>query len=411
MLSVYPELSSIHCKCPDCGCELSQPHSLLFQGQHVLADIECTCCEIDYYQTVPVGHAAHFPVSFTKDGRKTRFVDLSKQWMALPLIRSMCGGQEVEVQISLHVYDQKSEVVVLNCLDSCWGHVFQKLLNATYHLQTHPEIGVIILLPESLKWLVPKGVAEVWSVNVPLESLNRKIANLNTFVRAQFSRFDKVYLSEAPIQPQVKRAEIAQYVKTAPFSLDQFNTGPFWVTFVWREDRFWLSHPIEETLYFFSIKTGLLKYWKWYFAYRQMQKFKSVANVLRKQYPTLNTKVVGLGRLIKAPSILTDKRTSFFTEEQELEQCGIYAQSHLVIGVHGSNMLLPTALAASFIELVPRWKLDRMGEDILQSYTDRTSHYLGRFVDGYASPKLVAAHAVSLLGNFKHFRTVLVQKP
>ncbi len=59
--------------CPDCGCKFGQSKALIFQGTHVLADCECECCENHYYHTVPSGHSAVFPISFSQKTSKTRF--------------------------------------------------------------------------------------------------------------------------------------------------------------------------------------------------------------------------------------------------------------------------------------------------------------------------------------------------
>src|SRR5262249_18336567 len=109
----------------------------------------------------------------------------------------------------------------------------------------------------------------------------------------------------------------------------------------------------------------------------------------------------------KASISVSDLRENAFSESIEMEWCKVYSKSHIVIGVHGSNMLLPTALAAAFIEIMPSWKIERWGEDIAQPYSDRKAVFLGRFLDGCCSVKDVSGHIIAILKEYKYFSKVL----
>jgi hypothetical protein len=65
-------------------------------------------------------------------------------------------------------------------------------------------------------------------------------------------------------------------------------------------------------------------------------------------------------------------------------------------------MLIPTALAAGFIEILPRYKVRHIAEDIAFNHSARYSHFLGRCVDQFASTRLVSTHAISLLKDFPY---------
>ncbi len=77
-------------ECPACRCKIPQFKALFFQGIHVLAEIECGCCDEIYFQTLPTGHAAHFSVAFCKNKpEKSRYNLETAEWLALPLIESI----------------------------------------------------------------------------------------------------------------------------------------------------------------------------------------------------------------------------------------------------------------------------------------------------------------------------------
>ena len=56
----------------------------------------------------------------------------------------------------------------LNCLDTLYGHGLLKLLNAQHYLEQCPEMELVVLVPHYLRWMVPEGVAEVWTLDLPV---------------------------------------------------------------------------------------------------------------------------------------------------------------------------------------------------------------------------------------------------
>ena len=98
--------------------------------------------------------------------------------------------------------------------------------------------------------------------------------------------------------------------------------------------------------------------------------------------------------------MIKDMRSSQITADTEKNWCKIYAQSHVVIGVHGSNMLIPSSLAAGFIELLPRNKIAHLTEDLVLQNSSRYSIFLGRHLDHFASAELVSLHCCSMIKSF-----------
>jgi hypothetical protein len=387
---------------------LSTASSLLFQGQHILAEMQCTCCDIAYYHTVAIGHAAFFPVSFSYDGKITKFLPESEVWMAKPLIQSMLSDAAfVEAEIEVLPHRKTSKALFLNCLDDCWGHVFHKLLNAQKHLENDSDWGLIVLIPSNFKWLILDGVAEVWALNLPMKDLKNRIVNLDAFVKSQLPRFHEAGLSNAHVQPNASSINIEKFTKIAPFDLKNFYVLPPKITFIWREDRFWHKSYVEEICYLASVKYGFSKLLVPFFAWLQMLRFGKLAKRISEKIPNSQFCLVGLGTNSNPPRLLNDLRKNTFSEATEKEWVKCYAETHVIVGVHGSHMLLPTAMAAAFVELVPYWKLDRWGEDIAQPYQGRNSMFLGRILPGFSSSKLVAAHVVGVLRNYALFSKML----
>ncbi len=289
----------------------------------------------------------------------------------------------------------------MNCLDSCYGHVFLKLLNAQKYIKNFPAKGLVVLIPASFEWLLPKGVAEAWLVEAKLNDFNKRISNLDAFVKEEMKRFDSVLLSEAPIHPDISKIDLVDFLKTEKFDLNQFDKIPPQITFILREDRFWTNTRLDAFLMLLSISKGWMGWMKSYFIFRQNRLIKKlVKEISKKSGKKIQFAVAGLGKSGSLGASIKDFRKETIDEKGEKEWCTLYTASHLVIGIHGSNMLIPTALSAGFIELLPQYKIANMTEDIAMDHKGRYMQFLGRHLDEFSSVKLVAKHAVSMINDF-----------
>ena len=409
MLEIYPEPYA-QFTCAHCNSSNPKIVNILFFGQPVLAECKCKSCGIIYYHTLPVGHYLWFPVSFSKEEKS--YHPKSYLWLAAPLLDSFLNERKIEPPIHKEVYKKYDEVILLNCLDSCYGHVFHKMMNALLHLKKQPELGLIFLIPKSFLWLVPAGVAEVWMVDTPLQNFHRWIGNLDDFIKQEFKRFSKVYLSLAFTHLESTHLDLSALTKTQKFDLKKFDELPPTLTFICREDRMWVNNRLENFIYLAAIKFKLLTYLRKYFVYRQNQLYAKAARKIAGSIKNARFYAVGLGKTGQMGKNIIDYRHEggAMTEMQEKQWCALYAQSHIVIGIHGSNMIIPTSLSAGFIELLPRHKISHLTEDVTLSYAGRYRHFLGRFLDQFSSTRLLSLHAVSMLTDFRYFYANTAEK-
>ena len=406
MLAFQPHNSSVF-PCPACGHAPTEVKGTLWQGIHLLGDCVCDNCGLNFYHTFPIKHARHFPLAFAKNQRQTFVPPGVGPWLYQPLFDSYYSGRKTSVPIRKIVCRKYAKAVILNCLDYLYGHVLLQLLNAQTHLETTPGIGLIVIVPKNLTWLVPESVAEIWEVDAPLSAFKNRIENLDAFVKGELTRFEEVYLSEAFIQPDWNAIDISLFTKTQKFNLDDFHQKPFQITFLWREDRCWLNTKPEDFLWKAAFKLKLIDRINFYFLWRQKRLFVKTARLIGRQQAGVRFAVAGIGQRQRFPAFFQDCRQAQPDTVTEQLWCRLYAESHLVIGVHGSGLLLPSALAAGFIELLPRHRLANFGEGTATNYADRRQAFLGRFLDIFAKPELVAAHAVQMLKGFGFFRQVL----
>ena len=126
---------------------------------------------------------------------------------------------------------------------------------------------------------------------------------------------------------------------------------------------------------------------------------------LRRAFPQAVFSVAGLGRGTRFPSWIDDRRVDRFSEDGERQTCKIYSESRLVIGVHGSNMLLPTAHGGMAIDLMPLDRWGNFAQDILYPMEDlRLSAYRFRCLPSSIDVKLLAHIAEQQLRYHSYFK-------
>ena len=393
-------------KCPECKSSRITVQNIVFQGIHVLADIHCAGCKDEFYIDFPSGQGLYTPVSLRKSDCKLYASDHLK-WYSEPLLNSYRKKDERAIRIEKKVYSAAKEVVLLNCLDYLYGHVLLKLLNAQDYLQQHPEKGLVIIIPSSFEWLIPKGVAEVWLVHITLKESLSWFSAMEVFVREELKRFSKVYLSLAFSHPDPSKIRIENFVKTVPFEIDNFSRMIPTVTFILREDRVLFRSKIEKTMWALLRRLGILSSFTGFYKRRQKRYIEKVGSSLVKFIPDIKIHIVGIGKKTKWPKYIHDYRETDIGKDTELSWCRTYAQSHVVVGIHGSNMLIPTALAAAFVEILPEERLGNMIQDILAPYTGRESLFRGRFVSEYSSPGRLSSLIKHLISGYENFRKMM----
>ncbi len=385
--------------CVACGHTETLEGKLFFQGVHTLAKFSCPACGTGFYRTLPSGHDLLFPSSFSDNGHHLQSDPAARRWLTEPLLRSMFDDEVLEARIEKTVHEAHAEAVILNCLDNRFGHCFAKLWNADILKNKYPGRTIIVFIPAALRWLVPDNIPEVWVFNAPLGQMKRRIVNLHTEVVQAMERFTNVWLSKAYTHLDLAKVDLQKLLRTSPFVLSSYSVLPPVVTFILREDRFWHTTALGYFLFKVAVKFNLPK---GLFVWRQNHLVNKTAQRIRKELKTVRIYAAGIGRTGGLASFIDDQRRQRPEISDEHAWCQLYRRSHVVIGVHGSNMIIPTALAAGFVEILPRNKIRHISEDITLNYSGRYMLFLGRHVDQFAGTGLVSRHVISMIRDFPY---------
>ena len=388
-LQIKPHLE-VAADCHGCGTRLA-PRGLLWQGIHVCAEFRCPQCAAEFHEDLPIGHAASLPCRVDAAHRLLRADPAKASWFGEPLRRALERPDASPVQVEVRVRRGATRVVILNCLDFLSGHCLLKLLNAARHLRD-PGWGLVVIVPRFLAWMVPEDAAEVWVVDLPLDRAQRYFPDLHRRICAELERFSEVRLSRAYSHPAEWNPRLFTGVPRHDFTAPSFRA-----TFVWRNDRLWLpERGWSASLAGVSparVRQAL-----------QRRRIADLLDRLRREFPGAKPTVAGVGRDGDFPSWIDDQRTDRAGEANaERELCRIYSESRLVIGVHGSNMLLASGHAGMCIDLMPEERWGNVAQDMLFASDEpadadlRLSAFRRRFIDVGAPPRLVAAIAILAL--------------
>lgn len=392
--------------CPRCRLKLT-PNGWLITGMRNLVDLRCMQCGNEFYGDLPSGQALYTPVLLNKSTGAV-YDDYNVGWFADWLGESYTHRTNEPFRFEVKKFSKiEKKVVLLNCLDTLYGHSLLKLLNAQHYIN-RADISLIILLPPFLEWLLPDGAAEAWIVDLPL----RRGTEWNDWLAGEINKrlepFTDVFLSVGFSHPHADDFEIERFTQIKPFLLENWaeSIGKPCVTFIWREDRLWESPSRDEYQnHFGKIKQRFGK--RQERTQNQLEKVIQFADRLRAEVSTLDFAVAGLGEAGGLPDWISDLRLINLDAASERAWCERYAQSHVVVGVHGSNMLLPSAHAGAVIELIGEDRWGNFLQDILFRPSDyREMFFRYRFVPHSTTPEELARLAASVL-RYEDFRRLM----
>jgi hypothetical protein len=376
----------------------------IIPGMRMLAELGCPRCQDEFYGDLPAGHGLYYPMLLERQsGKVWNEFGGGVDWFAKWLRESYAHRVHSPATFRVEELRPLRTPVLLNCLDACYGHNLLKALNAQHYLDHRPDVDLIMLVPAYLRWLVPDGVAAIWTVGLPLNRGGEWNDGLAAEIRTRIARMSECWLSPGLSHPHPENFEIERFTRVKPFPLSEWDERlkhPT-VTFIWRQDRLWeetaapgrVARTGKRILGRMGFKSNPLA--------SQTRRIIALGESLRHDFPRLNFAVAGLGLAGGLPPWITDMRTTGITADTERVWCEQYARSHVVVGVHGSNMLLPSAHAGAVVDLMPRDRWKNLAQDMLfrrQDAREMLSTHLFPPVD--ASPQAVSLMLASILRLF-----------
>jgi hypothetical protein len=407
MIPLSPVTQSLH-QCVYCLTAL-EVMGWYMPGMRSLADLRCKTCGREFFGDMATGQALYTPMLLEKKTGEV-FDQHNVNWFADWFRESYAS--RVDSPVPFVVVEQlpiTRPVVLLNCIDTLYGHSLLKLLNAQYYIDQQPDLDLVVLVSSLLSWMVPKGAAQVWIVDLPLSRGTEWNDWLAREIHRRTGEWDQAFLSVAFPHPHPGDFDIERFTGVKPFPVDEWlqRLERPTVTFVWREDRQWRPPKV-------GIKArGVARFAGRLHSDRkaledQAQEIIQLARGLQREWPVIDFAVVGIGHPAGFPDWIEDIRKPVLDEVTEVEWCSRYAASHLVIGAHGSNMLLPSAHAGGFIELLPPERWGNYLQDIFLGQGDvRDTFFRCRFVPASTTAAELSMLAASILRKYPAFTVMM----
>ena len=372
-------------RCPRCHCALEVVR-LHVAGWRSLLEGSCPRCGHRYVQDLPAGHGLVYPATLDLATGET-LAPPGATWFSQPLLEYWERPDDGKVAIRVERRATSARAILLNCLDPVYGHSVLKLLNASRDRDDDAQAGLIALVPGALAALVPDDVAEVWRVDEPPARSRRYLLELAARVDEELDRFEAVALSLAYPHPHPSTYRLDEHTA----SIEARREGEPMVVLSLRDDRRWGRTVIEQS-----------------------RRVRALSRRLRARFPEVAVVAVGVGGRGRLPANVLDLRRARPTPADERAWLARLKAADLVIGVHGSNMLLPSGLAAATIELLPRFRYEAMLQATLLAEDDplaALAHH--RFVPGNdrlsdISAEMVAKLATGMLAERERFAQLML---
>jgi hypothetical protein len=344
VIRIFPYIE-FSAKCPKDAVTL-EIKEISIPGMRCLADGFCPQCGSNYYLDLPVSHALKNQVYLDKTTTEI-YDSCNVPWFSEPLQQAYVNPIKEEIIPIVHNFLDSKRIIIINCLDFLYGHCLLKLLNVQRYLDNYPELGCCVIVPSQLVHLVPEGVAEVWEFPVPIKSGWNWYLSLEKWINNRIVTYEECFLSLAYSHPSNKVYDLSKFVKNLPDISSQVSKDKPVILFSYREDRLW-GKQID----------------------RQQKNIQQLYDKLHDFVDDFIFVLVGFGRqnqIKYKQGQIIDLRVDRFDRETDLLWLAYMSVADCVVGVHGSNMLLPSGLAKSTVELVPRSRLGNTVQDFLFS--------------------------------------------
>ncbi len=393
MIQIHPRIEQKF-TCPVCEQEM-EANKTVWQGIHAGVESECKDCQRTFYQDLKVGHSVYAPYSIDMHNFELFGQESSKDWYGIPLQKSLKNPNDCHIEFKKEIYANHNKIIILNCIDYLYGHSLLKLLNAERHLSNNPEYGLVVITPRFLEWMLPEGIAEKWVFDIPLKKGQEFFTDFNNTIQKEMKRFSEINISKAFSHPRDFDITNFTGIEKHDFQKDDFR-----ITFIWREDRCWMNSSLFQKAVNklnVAILKNILLTW-------QKRKVIEVFSELRKRFPDARFTVAGFGNHKKFPKWIDNQIVYNFSRDTEKKLCQIYSESRVVLGVHGSNMLLPSAHASMTVDLMPDDRWGNFAQEILYQEDDvRMSSYRYRYVPINQKANFLHKIIINMILGREHF--------
>lgn len=317
------------------------------QDYHFFAGHFIVIKEKQSLSLLPLGHARHYPLSFTEDkkilhGELNFFNEvIFNHFNVLNTVEE----DEVETVFS----QQHRQLIILNLLDNCFGHSLLKLFHATKFFKKYPESDFLLIIPVALKHFVNKssGINQLVIKQTFKQIEACKI--LNPIIQKFTQKYTTSFIGLVTTYDSFNKLDLINELKLLsgkPFSSVQKRN----IIFYYRSD-------------FFRKWSGN----------KQHKRIISVFSFLRNFFEGVDFIVVGEKDKFCFPFWIKDERVTRYSESSDFYNNGLFDESLITIGLTGSHMLFPSLFSKMTVHLIQTYKIKNIAEDVVPVLSENSS--------------------------------------
>jgi hypothetical protein len=354
-------------KCPECQGNLIANDFYIF-GWRNLAKGVCGSCKKEFVFDMPAGHGICYTTFLESKGNKSYFKE-GNSWFTDKFAEKWFEKNQEKIIFNYVKNNKKHEkAIVVNCLDFCYGHSLIKLFSATYYLKNNyqQEYDIVILAPKNLLYLMPQEADVVIISQLPFSKMKEFYVDIDGQLKDFFANYSQVCISPTPPHLYAKNYDLKLMNLPDPDYSQPIKN----VCFAYRKDRFWGLSPRC-----------------------QKKRIERLFSAIKNKYPDLSFFLVGEKDDLKFSQFIIDKRTEKISQETEKEWNKILSGA-LVVGLHGSNIMIASALAKYVIELMSESRYDNSVQASLISGKMDSFQLLHKFRYVYGSDNLVNVDSI-----------------
>jgi transcription elongation factor Elf1 len=340
MIELKPNINRLsgYYECPECGGEVFIS-DFIINGMRNLADLKCKECQSEFLADLPTVFGIVYQTIINKNKLEIKETQ-GRDW-AKELLESYKNQIDEALKISHEVREEKKDIILINCLDACYGHSLWKILNSNRYIEKFgKDYGICLMIPFQLHHLIPEGVSEVLEFYLPFKKYGKWFNAINQKIHELVASKTSCYLAVNHYSHIPQSYNISKFpiLNQKVFPQKDYKT----IVFLYREDqRIWGVN-----------------------LWQQKRNIEKLFRYLKNYYPNLRFLLIGVGKRKKFNKEIVDLREEKFDIELEKKWIEEYKIADCLIGVHGSNMNLPSVLAKNMINLVPEYKYSNALEDM-----------------------------------------------
>lgn len=399
MISIKPE-NLHHSHCPICGHDMENKR-IYFTGMRVLISVVCSACEKTFFTDMPTGHGLYYEIFYSLETKELFSKSKKGKWFASAL--KNCVEQRISRPFTITGSKRREQLLIIPAIDSYYGHSLLRTLTYQYYRDNYPEMDILLIVQDNLKWLLKDSDAMIMSVETRGRHSDRWIENIDEKIWEIAEQYNEVFLS-TEYEHIYKSINMEEMTGIPVFDMKNIDERKeIIVGFIWREDRLWIKNDNMHTKLKAAdriMNTSLSDI----FLLEQRNKIIELFKNIRKHIKC-KCYITGMGNKLRFPDFIEDRRFNTLDDGIERELLRIYSNSDIIIGLHGSSMLLPSAYSAMTIDLMPSYKWSNFNEDlIVRSSNIRDAMFRYRLLSANTPIRDLSECVISMVLDYKHHR-------